>query len=129
MITQGTPVYTKKLNMKKPIVLNPKVTSLLCTMYELRQENLNAFMGIMNTSVNALETNPILVWEYASHGSLRDVIADETIQMDWPFKLSLMIDLAKVCVLMLSSLFNLGETNNDMRIVVTYAELKNIRHS
>lgn len=80
----------------RTILVKPKIASYLCKMYELRHENLNAFLGLLNSSADGLFKQPQLVWDFGSHGSLMQVIEGETIQMDWTFKLSLLLDLARV---------------------------------
>ena len=84
----------------RPIVVKPKIASHLCKMYELRHENLNAFLGLVNSSSDGIYKQPQLVWDFGSHGSLMEVIEGETIQMDWTFKLSLLLDLARVRVVL-----------------------------
>ena len=37
-----------------------------------------------------------LVWGYCSKGSLEDVLSNDNIKLDWMFKLSFIIDMAKV---------------------------------
>lgn len=87
----------------KPIVVKTKVASHLCKMYELRNENLNAFLGLLNSSPDGSSfKQPHLVWDFGSHGSLLEVIEGETIEMDWTFKLSLLLDLARVYIILIS---------------------------
>lgn len=85
----------RKLNTR-PILVKPRIASFLCKMYELRHENLNGFLGLINVTSDGLYKQPHLVWEFGSHGSLFEVIEGETIKMDWTFKLSLLLDLARV---------------------------------
>ncbi|KAH7984832.1 hypothetical protein HPB49_025688 [Dermacentor silvarum] len=61
-------------------------------MYEMRHENINPFLGCL-----ADPSQPALVWEMCTRGSLNSVLASEDIRLDWTFRLSLLNDLVKVC--------------------------------
>lgn len=86
----GDIVYLKYLVITSPFMLKRKAMQQLCTTYELRNENLNPFLGCLADS-----QRPALVWEYCSRGSLYDVLAREDIKLDWAFKLSLLTDLVR----------------------------------
>ncbi|KAF2366961.1 Adenylyl cyclase class-3/4/guanylyl cyclase [Trinorchestia longiramus] len=59
-------------------------------MHDLRHENINAFLGMMCDPIR-----PGFVFDYASRGSLEDVIRKKDIKLDWFFKLSLLTDLVR----------------------------------
>lgn len=65
-------------------------------MHDIRHENLCTFLGIVDEDVAGPSDNSAyLAWENCQHGSLSDVIALESLPMDWDFKLALMNDLVK----------------------------------
>lgn len=64
--------------------------------HELRHENLNPLIGLLVDPVR-----PALVWEYCSRGSLEDVLMQDEIKLDWSFRLSLLTDLVRVCILVI----------------------------
>uniref|UniRef100_A0A8R1HG75 Guanylate cyclase n=1 Tax=Caenorhabditis japonica TaxID=281687 RepID=A0A8R1HG75_CAEJA len=59
-------------------------------MRNIDQDNLCKFIGLSLDSPTLLS-----VWRYCSRGSLQDVIAKGSLQMDWFFKYSLMRDVAE----------------------------------
>lgn len=63
-------------------------------MHSLRHENLNPLIGCLVDPAR-----PFLVWEYCSRGSLEDVLMADEIKLDWSFRLSLLTDLVRVCIL------------------------------
>ncbi|KAG1682082.1 Guanylyl cyclase GC-E [Nymphon striatum] len=60
------------------------------TMHDLRQENVNSFLGVLASPIM-----PSTVWESCARGSLDDIIKSEHLKLDWSFKLSLLTDLVK----------------------------------
>ncbi|BHF61144.1 Retinal guanylyl cyclase 1 [Sparganum proliferum] len=90
MVTyNGTPIYIKPLNV--PVFsLKSKLIELLRTLREVRNENVNTFIGCY------LDTETFnLVYEYCSHGSLRDILETKRVVLDVEFKYSLIKDLVK----------------------------------
>ncbi|CAF0863567.1 unnamed protein product [Brachionus calyciflorus] len=60
------------------------------TLREMKHENLNTFFGIIIDS-----SIPTLVYEYASRGSLEDILLKEHFKLDWNFKWFMLIDLCR----------------------------------
>ena len=58
----------------------------------LRHENVNMMMGCF-----CHETNPALLFEYCSRGSLNEILRRQDLSLDWTFQLSLLTDLVRVC--------------------------------
>ncbi|PVD18902.1 hypothetical protein C0Q70_21460 [Pomacea canaliculata] len=57
---------------------------------DLRHENLNPYVGFLVDP-----ERPAIVTEYCSRGSLKDMLHNEDIKLDWDFKLSLLTDLVR----------------------------------
>jgi Protein tyrosine and serine/threonine kinase len=57
----------------------------------LRHENVNMMMGCF-----CHETNPALLFEYCSRGSLNEILRRQDLSLDWTFQLSLLTDLVRV---------------------------------
>ncbi|XP_070388032.1 retinal guanylyl cyclase 1-like isoform X1 [Dermacentor albipictus] len=87
---KGDTVYLKYLIVHSPFEIKTKAMKQLQTMYEIRHENVNPFLGCL-----ADPSQPALVWEMCTRGSLTDVLASEDIRLDWTFRLSLLNDLVK----------------------------------
>ncbi|XP_064638369.1 retinal guanylyl cyclase 2-like [Lineus longissimus] len=85
----GDIVHLKKLNIHN-FEVKHKTMHHLKVFRDLRHENLNAFVGCFVDP-----TNPSIVTEYCSRGSLEDIIHDDNIKLDWSFKLSLLTDLVR----------------------------------
>ncbi|VDL93958.1 unnamed protein product [Schistocephalus solidus] len=86
----GTPIYIKRLEV--PVLsLKSKLIELLRALREVRNENVNTFVGCYLD----METFN-LVYEYCSHGSLRDILETKRVVLDVEFKLSFIKDLVKV---------------------------------
>ncbi len=67
------------------------VVYLLSQMKDLRNENVNPFLGFFSDcSMFAVVT------EHCSRGSLQDLLRNEDVKLDWMFKSSLLLDLIKV---------------------------------
>ncbi|XP_076356799.1 retinal guanylyl cyclase 2-like [Tachypleus tridentatus] len=86
----GDMVHLKYFSTTTTFEVKTKTMNHLLQMYDLRHENINPFLGCM-----ADPQEPALVWEHSSRGSLADVLANEDIKLDWPFKLSLFTDLVR----------------------------------
>lgn len=67
--------------------------STLVQIRELRNDNLAMFKGLVK-----FENNPtmFMAWEFCVRGSLSDILLQPLIDLDWPFKLSLLMDLSNV---------------------------------
>ncbi|XP_064455640.1 retinal guanylyl cyclase 2-like [Ornithodoros turicata] len=87
---KGDVVYLKYLIVHSTFEIKTKSMKQLQIMYEIRQENVNPFLGCLADPVQ-----PALVWEMCTRGSLMDVLATEDIRLDWTFRLSLLNDLVK----------------------------------
>lgn len=63
----------------------------------MRHENLNLYLGLfLDSGIFAL------VVEHCPRGSLADLLADGDMRLDWMFKSSLLMDLIKVLLLLLT---------------------------
>ncbi|XP_077514956.1 retinal guanylyl cyclase 1 isoform X2 [Amblyomma americanum] len=87
---KGDMVYLKYLIVQTAFEIKTKAMKQLQIMYEMRHENINSFLGCL-----ADPSQPALVWEMCTRGSLTDVLASEDIRLDWTFRLSLLNDLVK----------------------------------
>ncbi|XP_041371527.1 atrial natriuretic peptide receptor 1-like [Gigantopelta aegis] len=71
---------------------------------------INAIRQLLHPNVNTLigafvePDNNGLVWHYCSRGSLRDVLLDEDINLDWIFKISFATDIARAMIYIHNSL-------------------------
>ncbi|XP_037509130.1 guanylate cyclase D [Rhipicephalus sanguineus] len=88
---KGDTVYLKYLIVHSAFEIKTKAMKQLQIMYEMRHENINSFLGCL-----ADPSQPALVWEMCTRGSLTDVLASEDIRLDWTFRLSLLNDLVKL---------------------------------
>lgn len=76
-----------------------KFHRFLINLQEVRHENLNTFYGLVESPANTMALEANLIWAFCARGSLVDVLNDKNIRMDWSFYLSLILDLARVSVL------------------------------
>ncbi|XP_033750419.1 LOW QUALITY PROTEIN: atrial natriuretic peptide receptor 1-like [Pecten maximus] len=83
-----TVVTIRSLSHKKVINLERQDLMELKAMWDLRQENVNAFVGVCLD-----ERGPCLLTGYCNKGSLQDIIENDDIKLDWMFKLSLISDM------------------------------------
>ncbi|VDM03363.1 unnamed protein product [Schistocephalus solidus] len=87
---QGEQIHIKRLALpNKPLKSN--MIDWLRTLRDVRSENVNVFIGCL---LDADSFN--VVFEYCSRGSVQDIIAKKSINLDWEFKLSLLTDLIQV---------------------------------
>ncbi|XP_060074687.1 atrial natriuretic peptide receptor 1-like [Ylistrum balloti] len=83
-----TVVTLRSLPNKNVISLERQDLKELKAMWDLRQENVNAFVGFCLD-----ERGPCLLTVYCSKGSLQDIIENEDVKLDWMFKVSLITDI------------------------------------
>ncbi|XP_065065708.1 uncharacterized protein LOC135691687 [Rhopilema esculentum] len=88
-IYRGTFVAVKKIN-KRTVELSRNVLMELKQMRDIRHDNINMFIGACTEPGNVL-----IVTQYATKGSLQDVLENETIKLDNLFILSLLYDIVK----------------------------------
>jgi len=67
------------------------IITFVLQLREIRHENLNAFIGGC-----LLEESLLLIWDYCSRGSLRDVLDNGDLKLDDMFVSSLVGDLLRV---------------------------------
>ena len=93
----GKNVFLKNIMAPNSGPLSRKITRHLCLLYDLRHENLVTFLGVIRASeADIVSPEKTLVWELCIHGPLTEVVDNFDIPMDWNFKLSLLMDLARV---------------------------------
>ncbi|XP_052072902.1 atrial natriuretic peptide receptor 1-like [Mytilus californianus] len=86
---KGTVVAVKSIQ-RRSIRLTREVLRDLKTLRELQHDNLNPFVGA------SLEpNNSYILTRYCAKGSLQDILENDDIKLDWMFKMSFAIDLAK----------------------------------
>ncbi|CAI2352479.1 unnamed protein product [Caenorhabditis sp. 36 PRJEB53466] len=81
-------VVARKHNFRAVFTKNDR--AMFRKMRNIDQDNLCKFIGLSLDSPTLLS-----VWRYCSRGSVQDVIAKGSLQMDWFFKYSLMRDVAE----------------------------------
>ncbi|XP_028038507.1 uncharacterized protein LOC114249220 isoform X1 [Bombyx mandarina] len=86
---KGDAVHLRHLQVTGTLELKRKSTDVLLLMQNLRQENVNPFIGCL------CEGRPALVFDECWRGSLEDVLMADDIKLDWTFRLSLLSDLVK----------------------------------
>ncbi|XP_034778417.2 retinal guanylyl cyclase 2 isoform X1 [Acipenser ruthenus] len=89
-VYEGDWVWLKKFEDGAFREIRASTTSILRKMKDLRNENVNPFLGFFSDSgVNAVVT------EHCSRGSLQDLLRNDDVKLDWMFKSSLLLDLIK----------------------------------
>ncbi|XP_077994091.1 atrial natriuretic peptide receptor 1-like [Glandiceps talaboti] len=78
------PVLKKNINLSREVLLELKLVR------DLNHLNINPFVGACIDSPNIC-----IVSQYCSKGSLQDVLENDSIKLDWMFKMSFALDLAK----------------------------------
>ncbi|CAG2186308.1 Receptor-type guanylate cyclase gcy-9,Adenylate cyclase,Receptor-type guanylate cyclase gcy-7,Receptor-type guanylate cyclase gcy-22,Receptor-type guanylate cyclase gcy-11,Guanylyl cyclase GC-E,Receptor-type guanylate cyclase gcy-17,Retinal guanylyl cyclase 1,Receptor-type guanylate cyclase gcy-12,Guanylate cyclase 2G,Olfactory guanylyl cyclase GC-D,Receptor-type guanylate cyclase gcy-3,Receptor-type guanylate cyclase gcy-23,Receptor-type guanylate cyclase gcy-20,Receptor-type guanylate cyclase gcy-19,Reti len=124
---KGTVVAVKSIQ-RRSIRLTREVLRDLKTLRELQHDNLNPFVGA------SLEpNNSYILTRYCAKGSLQDILENDDIKLDWMFKMSFAIDLAKKLQSMeenfnckLDKLFGLLATNNQNREQLLRSDCVNI---
>nr|XP_033804456.1 retinal guanylyl cyclase 2-like [Geotrypetes seraphini] len=83
-------VWLKKFEPGVYRELKQSTTSVLRKLKNLRNENVNPFLGFFSDcSIFAIVT------EHCSRGSLEDLLRNDDVKLDWMFKSSLLLDLIK----------------------------------
>uniref|UniRef100_A0A8C4X4U5 Guanylate cyclase n=1 Tax=Erpetoichthys calabaricus TaxID=27687 RepID=A0A8C4X4U5_ERPCA len=83
-------VWLKKFENGSFRDVRPSSTSILRKMKDLRNENINPFLGFFSEcGIFAIVT------EHCSRGSLQDLLRNDDVKLDWMFKSSLLLDLIK----------------------------------
>ncbi|XP_050514890.1 atrial natriuretic peptide receptor 1 [Diabrotica virgifera virgifera] len=86
---RGNKVAIKKI-VKKKVDVNKKLLLEIKQIKEIGHENTVRFIGA------CLEhPNPLIITEYCSRGSLKDVLDNKDIKLDWNFRMSLINDIVK----------------------------------
>ncbi|XP_053205450.1 atrial natriuretic peptide receptor 1-like [Panonychus citri] len=86
---KGTRVAVKNVAMKK-FHMNRKLLMELKLMRETLHENINRFVGLCIE-----EPNHSIIAELCIRGSLRDLLENESMQLDWVFKYAMITDIAE----------------------------------
>ncbi|GCB70281.1 hypothetical protein scyTo_0008538 [Scyliorhinus torazame] len=87
---EGDWVWLKKFNPGSLCDVQKATTKILKKMRDLRNENVNPFLGFLcDSGVLAIAT------EHCSRGSLHDLLRNDDVKLDWMFKSSLLLDLIK----------------------------------
>jgi hypothetical protein len=73
--------------------LKQKSIRLLSKLYSLKHENITKFLGIYS---NSQFSQLMFVWEFASRGSLAEILENAEIKLEWHFKVSLLGDIVQV---------------------------------
>ncbi|XP_067888872.1 retinal guanylyl cyclase 2 [Heterodontus francisci] len=87
---EGDWVWLKKFDSRSICEVQKATTNILQKMRDLRNENVNPFLGFLcDSGVLAIAT------EHCSRGSLHDLLRNDDVKLDWMFKSSLLMDLIK----------------------------------
>ncbi|XP_019742857.1 retinal guanylyl cyclase 2 isoform X3 [Hippocampus comes] len=89
-VFEGDWVWLKKFEDGQFKEVNQSSTKMLTKMKDLRNENVNPFLGFFTES-----SMFAVVIEHCSRGSLQDLLRNEDVKLDWMFKSSLVLDLIK----------------------------------
>ncbi|XP_068164325.1 retinal guanylyl cyclase 2 isoform X1 [Antennarius striatus] len=90
VVYEGDWAWLKRLPNGSFSSINPKTSNVFEMMKDMRQENINPFLGFFHDcGVFAIVT------EFCSRGSLEDLLLNEDVKLDWMFKSSLLLDLIK----------------------------------
>ncbi|KAJ6216007.1 hypothetical protein RDWZM_010507 [Blomia tropicalis] len=129
-IYKGSKVFIKHLNIKH-LTVNRENLIELKQLKDLAHENLIRFVGIC-----ADDQHISILTEYCEKGNLRDLLDNEGIRIDWPFRYSLINDIVEGMLFIHESTLNmhgaLKSTNCviDSRLVVKLTDfgLKTLRN-
>ncbi|XP_053728950.1 retinal guanylyl cyclase 2 isoform X1 [Synchiropus splendidus] len=89
-VYEGDWVWLKKFEVGQFKELKQSTTKYLTKMKDLRNENVNPFIGFFSDGGMFA-----VVTEHCSRGSLQDLLRNEDVKLDWMFKSSLLLDLIK----------------------------------
>ncbi|XP_051934336.1 retinal guanylyl cyclase 2 isoform X2 [Hippocampus zosterae] len=89
-VFEGDWVWLKKFEDGQFKEVNQSSTRMLTKMKDLRNENVNPFLGFFTES-----SMFAVVIEHCSRGSLQDLLRNEDVKLDWMFKSSLVLDIIK----------------------------------
>ncbi|XP_061105345.1 retinal guanylyl cyclase 2-like [Conger conger] len=90
VVYEGDWAWLKKLPSGHFGAITPKTSDVFEMMKDMRHENVNPFLGFFHDCGMFA-----LVTEFCSRGSLRDLLQNEDVKLDWMFKSSLLLDLIK----------------------------------
>ncbi|XP_076453492.1 retinal guanylyl cyclase 1-like [Babylonia areolata] len=85
----GDLVHVKELKVKN-FEMKSKTYTFVRMLRDIRHENVNPYVGFLSDP-----ERPAMVMEYCIRGSLKDMLQNEDIKLDWDFKLSLLTDLVR----------------------------------
>ncbi|XP_041372122.1 atrial natriuretic peptide receptor 1-like [Gigantopelta aegis] len=102
-------VVAVKPTHKEKIVFTREVLLELKLMQHLHHENMTEFVG----AVVELKNN-FIITEYCSKGSLQDVLQNDSIKLDWMFRLSLLRDIVRVTYHILHHILRIHAIPNGM---------------
>ncbi|XP_046997916.1 atrial natriuretic peptide receptor 1-like [Schistocerca americana] len=89
-VFQGTRVAIKKVTIKKKLDISKKLLWEIKQVRDVTHENTVRFVGA------CVDTNNILILtEYCPKGSLKDVLENGELDLDWNFRMSLIHDIVK----------------------------------
>ncbi|XP_076452496.1 LOW QUALITY PROTEIN: atrial natriuretic peptide receptor 1-like [Babylonia areolata] len=86
---RGTAVAVRTIQCRS-FRLTPDIITDLNILKELTHDNLNPFVG-----AHVEPGNTYVLFKYCAKGSLQDVLENEDITLDWMFKMSFAIDMAR----------------------------------
>ncbi|XP_061072573.1 retinal guanylyl cyclase 2-like [Conger conger] len=89
-VYEGDWVWLKKFKEGQFKEIKSSSTKIFTKMKDLRNENVNPFQGFFADSGMFA-----VVTEHCSRGSLRDLLLNNDVKLDWMFKSSLLLDLIK----------------------------------
>ncbi|KRJ99806.1 uncharacterized protein Dyak_GE13756, isoform B [Drosophila yakuba] len=88
---KGERVAIKKVNVKK-VDLTPQLLWEIKQARDVSHENTVRFVG---ACIDLPRPTVLILTEYCSRGSLKDVLENEAIELDWNFRMSLIHDIVK----------------------------------
>ncbi|CAL8115018.1 unnamed protein product [Orchesella dallaii] len=96
---RGVQVGLRRIPLVKRIEFTKHIVSEIRQVRDLQHENIGRLVGLCLSSSDPKSTSEkwdqiLVLSEYCSRGSLRDVLLNVHIHLDWPFRLSLISDIA-----------------------------------
>lgn len=92
-IYKGERVAIKKITKKKVVDVTKKLLWEIKQVRDVTSENTVRFIGACLCSPSP---TVLILTEYCPRGSLKDVLENEAIKLDWNFRMSLIHDIVKV---------------------------------